>query len=103
MRHTEHRQWLRLVGRRADVQIWSPDPRRWALSPQYTRPYADGKGLTASEAWIGEALEPLRAAHLQACARCGSRSRSRIPTAILTDTPSLALQGAELHLPRAEH
>ncbi len=25
VRHTEHRMWVRLVGRRHDLQLWAPD------------------------------------------------------------------------------
>lgn len=64
VRHTEHRQWLRLLGRRADVQLWSPDPRRTALSDRHTRPYKGGLGLSGGEAWILPILEPIAAKHL---------------------------------------
>lgn len=64
MRHTEHRQWLRLLGRRADVQIWSADPRRPALGERFARPYKGGLGLHGGEAWILPILDPIASKHL---------------------------------------
>lgn len=64
VRHTEHRQWLRLLGRRADVQLWSADPRRTALSDRFSRPYKNGSGLSAAEAWVLPILDPVVSKHL---------------------------------------
>lgn len=58
--NTTRRTWLRLVGRRHDVQLWDMDTRVPKLA--YKRPYTGRE--TAGEAWVAAVLEPVRS-------RCG--------------------------------
>lgn len=60
VRHTSHRQWFRLVGRRHDVLFWDADRREIDLYPNYTRSYD-----SSSEGWIVQALEPIKAKFLE--------------------------------------
>ncbi|CAM9378337.1 unnamed protein product [Chrysoparadoxa australica] len=57
--NTTHRTWLRLVGRRHDVQYWDTDTRAPTLP--FHRKYNPRAG--GSEAWVAEVLEPVRLAH----------------------------------------
>lgn len=54
--NTTRRTWLRLVGRRHDVQLWDMDTRVPMLA--YKRPYS-GREI-AGEAWVAAVLEPVR-------------------------------------------
>lgn len=54
--NTTRRTWLRLVGRRHDVQLWDMDTRVPTLA--YNRPYT-GRG-SAGESWVSAVLEPVR-------------------------------------------
>ena len=58
--NTTRRTWLRLVGRRHDVQLWDMDTRVPILA--YKRPYTGREA--AGEAWVAAVLEPVRS-------RCG--------------------------------
>lgn len=78
VRHSTSRQWLRLVGQRHDVQLWSPEPR--TPQPAFERLYKEvgwGEeggnpswqrlrqvGLTEGEGWIEAVLEPFRKQYL---------------------------------------
>lgn len=57
--HTSNRYWWRLVGRRYDVQSWSPDQRNYYdmkefMHPKHSRKFPDG--LKGGEAWIAATL-----------------------------------------------
>eukprot|EP00937_MAST-01D_sp_MAST-1D-sp2_P002013 g2013.t1 len=53
VKHSEHRRWDRLVGRRHDIQCWHPDSR---VPPNdFKRPMVS---LAANESWVRDALEP---------------------------------------------
>ena len=54
--NTTRRKWLRLVGRRHDVQLWDMDTRVPMIA--YKRHYSGRE--TAGEAWISAILEPIR-------------------------------------------
>lgn len=64
VKSTTNRQWLRLVGRRHDVQHWNLD-ERIAKSPGSTPKTPSGRllsyprGLSASESWVEEILSPI--------------------------------------------
>ena len=58
--HTTNRYWWRLVGRRYDVQSWSPDSRNYhdikeARDPTFTRKFPNG--LLANEKWVADVLQ----------------------------------------------
>ncbi|CAM9661459.1 unnamed protein product, partial [Scytosiphon promiscuus] len=54
--NTTRRTWLRLVGRRHDVQLWDMDTRVPMLA--YKRPYTGRE--TGGESWVSAVLEPVR-------------------------------------------
>lgn len=54
--NTTRRTWLRLVGRRHDVQLWDVDTRVPILA--YKRPYTGRE--TGGEGWISAILERIR-------------------------------------------
>jgi hypothetical protein len=56
---TTNRHWVRLVGRRYDLQAWKPFKEAAKLNPHFARPYATK--LPPSEAWINECVNPLLA------------------------------------------
>lgn len=56
MLNTTRRTWLRLVGRRHDVQLWDLDTRTPSVA--FKRPYTARE--TGGEAWIVSILEPVR-------------------------------------------
>ena len=62
VRKTTNRTWLRLVGKRHDVQLWNIDLRPIEMDG-YSRKY--GSSLGRSEMWIVHTLEPTRKAHLK--------------------------------------
>ena len=58
--HTSNRYWWRLVGRRYDVQSWSPDQRNYHdikefMHPKHSRQFP--KGLRGGESWIADILK----------------------------------------------
>ena len=58
--HTTNRYWWRLVGRRYDVESWSPDMRNYKdkkdfLHPKHSRKFPNS--LKAGESWIAEVLK----------------------------------------------
>ena len=59
--NTTNRTWLRLVGRRHDVQLWNPDSRS-GMTNVYTRAF--GSDLHAGEQWIASVLDPYIHDHL---------------------------------------
>jgi hypothetical protein len=64
VKHTTNRDWVRLVGRRHDIQFWSLDTRHALLdSSRFTRQYPDC--ISGSERWVGNILEPVRRACLR--------------------------------------
>jgi hypothetical protein len=61
----EFRYWLRLVGRRHDVQLWTKPPLSYyaqntTLKRVYNPIDGVGGGLLISEGWIRDVLEPVR-------------------------------------------
>ena len=63
--NTANRSWLRLVGRRHDIQYWTVDERPLPIRDgmfSRSRRYPDD--LDDSEDWISQALEPWREEHL---------------------------------------
>ena len=54
--NTTRRTWLRLVGRRHDIQLWDVDTRVPTLA--YKRPYTGRE--TGGEAWVTDVLERIR-------------------------------------------
>jgi hypothetical protein len=56
VRLTKKRVWMRMVGRRHDLQLWKPDERGIVVT--FTRKYPDS--LSSSERWISEILEECR-------------------------------------------
>jgi len=55
---TQHREWLRLVGRGYDLHYWkTPDPR---MEPQLLDREYDPSELDQSEVWIYRLFEPVR-------------------------------------------
>ena len=56
VRITKKRMWMRMVGRRHDLQLWKPDER--AVRVPFTRKYPES--LLSSEHWISEILEDCR-------------------------------------------
>eukprot|EP00854_Cymbomonas_tetramitiformis_P001789 gene1789-2455_t len=55
VKNTTHRTWLRLAGKRHDLQVWTPDTRPPKGSGG--RKYSEGKGLHAGEKWIQQAVQ----------------------------------------------
>lgn len=55
VKETQNRSWMRLIGRRHDIQLWNPD-QRMNHPLVNRRPFPSG--LDATEAWIAKALEP---------------------------------------------
>jgi hypothetical protein len=58
--HTSNRYWWRLVGRRYDVESWSPDQRNYHdlkdfMDPKHSRKFP--KGLKPGESWMAEILK----------------------------------------------
>jgi hypothetical protein len=58
--HTSNRYWWRLVGRRYDVQSWSPDQRNYYdikefMQPKHSRKFPNG--IRGGETWIAEVLK----------------------------------------------
>ena len=58
--HTTNRYWWRLVGRRYDVESWSPDQRNYHdlkefMHPKHSRKFP--KGLRSGEGWMAEILK----------------------------------------------
>ncbi len=58
--HTTNRYWWRLVGRRYDVESWSPDMRNYKdkkefLHPKHSRKFPNG--LRAGESWMEDILK----------------------------------------------
>ena len=62
VKNTTNRKWLRLVGRRHDVQLWRADPTLSCCKLPRERKYSR-KSLSAEEAWIADILEPCRLKH----------------------------------------
>eukprot|EP01060_Flectonema_neradi_P029194 TRINITY_DN3976_c6_g1_i2.p1 TRINITY_DN3976_c6_g1~~TRINITY_DN3976_c6_g1_i2.p1 ORF type:complete len:3023 (+),score=543.42 TRINITY_DN3976_c6_g1_i2:1734-10802(+) len=66
---TSRRHWMRLVGRRHDIQHWDADDREDITIPSGMRRYIPSNttmfvdGLTPSEQWIGSIFEPVRKAN----------------------------------------
>ena len=58
--NTTRRTWLRLVGRRHDVQLWDVDTRVPTLA--YKRPYTGRE--TGGEAWVTDVLERIRSRYV---------------------------------------
>lgn len=58
--NTTRRTWLRLVGRRHDVQLWDVDTRVPTLA--YKRPYTGRE--TGEEAWVTDVLERIRSRYV---------------------------------------
>ena len=59
---TEHREWVRLIGRNHDIQFWrTADPRPCVL--EFDRDYIPGE-LEPSEEWIIPIFEPVRLSYL---------------------------------------
>lgn len=54
--NTTRRTWLRLVGRRHDVQLWDVDTRTPILA--FKRAYTARE--TGGESWVVKVLEPVR-------------------------------------------
>jgi Protein of unknown function (DUF3638)/Protein of unknown function (DUF3645) len=57
--HTTNRYWWRLVGRRYDIESWSPDSRNyyditWSMDAKFTRKFPNS--LRPGEKWIAETL-----------------------------------------------
>jgi hypothetical protein len=57
--HTTNRYWWRLVGRRYDVESWSPDQRNYHdlkefMHPKHSRKFPSG--LKGAESWMAEIL-----------------------------------------------
>ena len=42
VKNTQHREWVRLVGRRHDTLLWTPDMRKPCLPSNFTRSYSPG-------------------------------------------------------------
>ena len=60
--HTLNRHWVRLVGRRHDLQLWNPDTR---LGPMMCkRKYPDKLDDSKGEGWIKTLFEPVRLKYL---------------------------------------
>ncbi len=57
---TQNRHWVRLVGKRHDLQLWVPDTRLPFVHCK--RKYPDN--LETTEGWIRNLLEPVRSRHL---------------------------------------
>ena len=58
--HTSNRYWWRLVGRRYDVQSWSPDLRNYYDIKEFKHPKHSRKfpnGLKGGETWIADTLK----------------------------------------------
>jgi hypothetical protein len=60
---TTKRKWVRLVGRRYDLQLWQPDDRVVPLSALGFNRVYNINGLSAQDVWVMSALEPIRKAH----------------------------------------
>eukprot|EP01012_Entosiphon_sulcatum_P004402 TRINITY_DN11719_c0_g1_i1.p1 TRINITY_DN11719_c0_g1~~TRINITY_DN11719_c0_g1_i1.p1 ORF type:complete len:3283 (+),score=530.28 TRINITY_DN11719_c0_g1_i1:870-9851(+) len=58
VRNTTNRSWVRLMGRRHDLQRWVPDERPPALPVDFHRRYP--RDLRPGERWVTEILEPWR-------------------------------------------
>eukprot|EP00667_Euglena_gracilis_P000067 EG_transcript_67 len=54
VQHRTEREWLRLAGRRHDLQRWTPDLRHG--KPYHTRPFPSS--IKASEMWLKQAVAP---------------------------------------------
>ena len=107
---TTNRYWVRLVGRRHDVQLWSPDDRIPKLN-DFTRPYKPGgiagTGLGASDDWISNIFEPIKQRYnLLAGTEILLRSKSKAdavyarmaslkPEMVLWDDPKYAIYRAK--------
>ena len=60
VRNTAHRTWLRLVGRRHDVQFWDEDLRQPKEPlPGFKRRYKE-VNLNTQEKWVATNFEPFR-------------------------------------------
>eukprot|EP00808_Paulinella_micropora_P020702 g53334.t1 len=59
VRNTTKREWIRLVGRRHDLQIWQPDTRRLQLARSFSR-QASSSSLHPHEKWILDGIEVLK-------------------------------------------
>ena len=56
VKNTTNRMWVRLVGRRHDVQFWTTDTRQ--VPCPYSRAYP--MALFPTEKWVKDILEPYR-------------------------------------------
>jgi hypothetical protein len=54
VKNTSHRSWVRVVGKRHDLQLWDMDARVPPLAQ--TRRYDKGQRLASGEHWIADAL-----------------------------------------------
>lgn len=60
--NTSHRIWVRIVGRRHDLQFWCKDSSRVMINP-FTRAYPSSLSSSGSEDWIKSVFEPIRQSH----------------------------------------
>lgn len=81
--NTTRRTWLRLVGRRHDVQLWDVDTRVPTLA--YKRPYTGRE--TGGEAWVTDVLERIRSRYVNPFAEkdmssANSKYQQFLPTVV---------------------
>ena len=60
MRNTTRRSWLRLVGRRHDLQHWDADTERTPAPAVVTKAYTPNMAAGLPHGWVAAAFEPVR-------------------------------------------
>ena len=98
MKNTAHRSWVRVVGKRHDLQLWDMDTRVPPLA--HARKYEGGAGLHHGEDWIAEALQEAHPLVLGAGLHLPSDDHSDAPFVILSGC--VAVRGRRNQW-RAEH
>lgn len=92
VKNTTHRSWLRVVGKRHDLQLWDPDPRVPQLA--FNRQFKQGRGLSRAEGWIAQALSrPQVAKHV-------AHLELYLPNSNCAEEPFVCLAAREMFVAR---